>query len=179
MKRKKLAVISLIVVIVLLMAYAIAWLAGYFNKEVDVQTQIYNFLIEEGFNPIQASAILATAKQNSNMNCIAVSVPDGKCYGLFQWTHVRLENLKQFANANNKMVEDLDTQLLFMMEELNSESGFYIGEFQYRGYEWDEFWEAQTPSEAAMTFNMVYSRPTINSNRVGEWAEEIYLQYNN
>jgi len=174
MKRK----LALALAIALVVGLGFAILVNRSTKEADVQVQIYNFLLEKGFNPIQASGILAAAKQNSNMDCTAVSIPDGECYGLFQWTYVRLENLKQFAKENDKMVEDLDTQLLFMMEELNSESEYYIGDFQYKGYEWDEFWEAQTPNEAGMTFNMVYTRPAINSNRVGNWAEELYQQYN-
>lgn len=176
MKRKH--IIAMALAIVLLAGLGFAWQVNWPNEEADIQTQIYNFLLEKGFNPIQASGILATAKQSSNMNCTAVSIPDGECYGLFQWTYVRLENLKQFAEVNDKFVENLDTQLLFLLEELNSESEYYIGECQYNGCEWSEFWNAQTPAQAAMTFNMLYNRPTISSNRVGDWAEEIYKKYN-
>lgn len=176
--KRKLALITLALAIALVVGLGLASLVNLPNQGGDEQAQIYNFLLEKGFNPIQASGILAAAKQNSNMNCTAISIPDGECYGLFQWTYVRLENLKQFAKENDKKVEDLDTQLLFMMEELNSGSEYYMGDFQYKGYEWDEFWEAQTPNEAGMAFNMVYTRPAINSNRVGDWAEKIYQQYN-
>ena len=107
MKRKH--IIAMALAIVLLSGLGFAWHVNWPNEEADIQTQIYNFLLEKGFNPIQASGILATAKQSSNMNCTAVSIPDGECYGLFQWTYVRLENLKQFAEVNDKFVENLDT----------------------------------------------------------------------
>ena len=176
--KRKLTLIALALTVILMIGLGFTWVANQPNEEADVQTQTYNFLIEKGFNPIQASGILAAAKQNSNMDCTAVSIPDGECYGLFQWTYVRLENLKQFAEENGKMVEELDTQLSFMVEELNTESKYYIGDFPYRGFEWSEFWEAKTPAEAAKTFNMVYSRPACNVSALGDWAEEIHKQYN-
>ena len=176
--KSKHTLIVMALAIALLAGLIFAWLSSQPNEETDVQTHIYNFLLEKGFDSIQASGILASAKQNSNLDWTANSVPDGECYGLFQWTYIRLENLEHFANSNNMTVEELDTQLLFLIEEVDSESEYYIGEIQYKGYELEEFWEAQTPSQAAMIFNMAYTRPANNSNRVCDLAEEIYQQYN-
>ena len=176
--KRKLVIIALALAVILVAGLGFASFANRQNEGTDVETQTYNFLIEKGFNPIQASGVLASIKQNSNFDCTVTSYHTGRCYGLFQWTGPRLENLVEFALENDKMVCEHETQILFVLEELNPESEYYIGDFPYKGFEWNQFWEAQTPSQAAKAFNMVYSRPVCNSNAIGDWAEEIHKQYN-
>lgn len=145
-------------------------------NEVDdtIETKTYKFLLENGFSPIQASAILAEIKAESNFNCQAVSV-NNMGYGLMQWGHYRKQYLQEFADKIDKPVDEFETQLLFMLEELNPESEYYELKYSYEGYKEEQFWNAQTIEEAVKSFCMLYAKPhTVDfESRLG-MAQEYY-----
>lgn len=170
MKRK----IALILAAVFVIALGFAYIASRSAEADDVYAQTYQFLTEEGFTPVQASGIMATIKINSNFEPTATA-PNDFGYGLFQWVGIRLEGLEQFAEKIGKPIDSTETQLLFMMEELDT----YWGE-AHDAWEMSNFLEAETPSEAAQIFYQEYTRPGYgNMEMVGVFAEEFYEQYAN
>ena len=170
MKRK----IALIMAAVFVIALGFAYMASRSAEADDVYTQTYQFLIEEGFTPVQASGIMATIKINSNFDPTATA-PNGLGYGLCQWVGIRLERLEEFAERIGKPIDSTETQLLFMMEDLDT----YWGE-AHDAWRLSNFLEAETPSEAAQIFYHEYTRPAYeNMEMVGEFAEEFYEQFAN
>lgn len=175
MKRKIALVLTALLVLVLIFGY----MAKQPVEDADVHAQTYQFLTEKGFSPVQASGIMAAIKMNSNFDPTATA-PNDFGYGLLQWVGHRRDRLEKFADEIGKPIDDSETQLLFLMEEIDSESEYYIYLSSYAGYEWTDFLETTTPREAAECFYMVYSMPmpyNVNLDLVGEWAEEFYEQY--
>lgn len=82
-----------------------------------------DFLVKNGnYTPEQASAIVGNLQVESGLNTNAVgdknlSTPS---FGIAQWRENRLYNLKKFARKNNKSINDLDTQLWFILHELKT-----------------------------------------------------------
>lgn len=170
MKRK----IALILAAVFVVTLGFAYKASRSAEADDVYAQTYQFLTENGFTPVQACAIMATIKLNSNFDPTATA-PDDMGYGLFQWVDFRLERLEKFADEIGKPIDSTETQLLFMMEELNI---YWIN--SDKSYAWTDFVEAETPSEAAKIFYQAYTHAyNANWEMVENWAEEFYEQYAN
>lgn len=163
MKRKIALVMAAVFVVVLGIAGVAMWTA----EEVSVQDQTYQFLTENGFSHIQACGIMASIKMNSNFDPTATA-PNDLGYGLLQWVDFRYENLEKFANEIGKPVEDVETQLMFMVEEINLYWANTGDE-----YEWTDFVNAETPKEAAEIFHMEYTKPCrANLEVLGSWADE-------
>jgi len=168
MKRK----IALILATVFVVALGFAYVASRSAEADDVYAQTYQFLTEEGFTPVQASGIMATIKINSNFDPTATA-PNDLGYGLCQWVDFRLERLEEFAEEIGEPVDSTETQLLFMMEELNT----YCINTDESNW-WTSFVEAKTPTEAAQIFYEEYTRPGYgNMEMVGTFAEEFYEQF--
>lgn len=168
MKRK----IALILAAVLVMVLGLAYMASRSAEAEEVYAQTYQFLTEEGFTPVQASGIMATIKINSNFDPTATA-PNDLGYGLFQWVDFRLENLEKFAKDIGKPINSTETQLLFMMEELDT----YWGE-EHNAWGMNNFLAAETPREAAQIFYQEYTRPGYGSmEMVGILAEEFYEHF--
>lgn len=104
---------------------------------------IMNFRDESGFNP--------------GLNEAKPLVPGSRGgFGLAQWTGPRRVALEQFAQQSGRPVGDVDTQLDFLMSELN---GAEAGSAQ-------SFMSAKTPQEAAVAIARNFLRPsTENLNR--------------
>lgn len=145
------------------------------NPELDT----YHFLIKHDFTSIQACAIMATIKLESNFDCTTCTTEGNTEYGLFQWSLNRKENLTQFASDINKPIDELETQLLFFLEELNPNSEYY-SILNYNGYEWNDFLEASSPSKAAKIFCIIYIKPYFLTDLEmrTQLAEVYYSAYN-
>lgn len=170
MKRK----IALILAAVFVVTLCFAYVASKSAEANDVYAQTYQFLTDEGFTPVQASGIMGTIKINSNFDPTATA-PNDLGYGLFQWVDFRLERLEKFAMQIGKPIDSTETQLLFMIEELDT-----YWRNSDNAYGWENFIEAETPSEAAQIFYEEYTGPMSNNRcmeMVGTFAEEFYEQY--
>lgn len=96
--------------------------------------KVYNFFIGQGFTPPQAAGIMGNIQAESGFNPKRVestSTPDGDKdnittdgvtgYGLIQWTSLsRQEGLAAYAQSKNLPSGDLQTQLEYIMVELNT-----------------------------------------------------------
>lgn len=78
----------------------------------------YKKMLDFGWQPHQASAIVGNLKRESNFNTTIVGTADDKgSQGLAQWHSGRLDNLKKKYGAN---WTDFDNQLEFVNWELNN-----------------------------------------------------------
>jgi hypothetical protein len=74
-------------------------------------------LIARGLTPVQAAALTGHGMQESSLNPNAYNPAEG-AFGAIQWREGRLDNLKKFAGSRGKPVNDLDTQLDFIIAEM-------------------------------------------------------------
>ncbi|WP_280485906.1 phage tail tip lysozyme [Nocardia cyriacigeorgica] len=111
--------------------------------------KIYRRLIDEyGLTPAQAAGIIGNMQVEApGLNTGAYNPNEG-AYGLCQWLGGRRENLEAFAASRGKKVGDWETQVDFMMHELQgSESAAYA-----------RLRATDTPAAAAAVFDQYYER---------------------
>ena len=170
MRRK----ITLIMAAVFVIIFGITCFVMWPNEEVNVQDQTYQFLTDNGFTHIQACGIMASIKMNSNFDPTATA-PNDLGYGLLQWSDFRCKKLELFANEIDRPIEDVETQLMFMLEDITfhwANTGKLYG--------WPDFVAAKTPSEAAKIFHIEYTRPCqANLEQLCKWADEFDEMYSN
>ena len=168
MKRKAVFVIVALIA-VLLMFVLMMTKDNEANETAEAQT--YVFLVENGFAPIQACGIMANIALESNFDSNATSGKEEDLYGIMQWSYMKREHLEDYANILGKPVSDLETQLMFLVEEITYNT-------HARGNEWAEFWKANDPAKAAEIFSDLYIRPAVSPNNVlSVKAQEFYDEY--
>ena len=177
MKRRLSALIVTTFLIILLVFVHIA--NQPLKNNENLQTQTYKFLVNNGFTPIQASGIMSSIAVSSDFNCNATD-PSNIGYGLLQWSFCRKDHLENFTAEIGKPIDDLETQLLFLIEELDPKSRYYQLLPSYKGYERSDFLQASTPRQAVESFCILYERPyKANLKLRGDIAQEFYEIYNN
>lgn len=110
-------------------------------------TEAYNFFINKGYTPIQASGIVANIKHESDFR---TDVPgdNGKALGLVQWHPDRRNRVFSYLQNNGLNPNDFYSQLEGIDYELNNHE---TGALQkLRG--------ARTAGEAAALFDQYYER---------------------
>ncbi|MET8794944.1 phage tail tip lysozyme [Nocardia sp. NPDC004568] len=85
--------------------------------------EMYEYLIKKGFTPAQAAGILGNLQVESGFDTGAYNPGEG-AIGLAQWLGGRRANLEAFAASRGQDVTSWETQIDFMVHELEtSESG--------------------------------------------------------
>lgn len=79
---------------------------------------LYSALMQRGWSPVQAAALVGNMQQESNLNPQAFNAPEG-AHGLLQWRLDRWNGLQNFAAARGTSPFDRDTQLDFINYEMN------------------------------------------------------------
>jgi hypothetical protein len=122
--------------------------------EVVQAKQLYDYFVEKGFTPAQASGILGNIQTESSFNTSAYNSGEG-AIGLCQWEGGRRTELEHFAASQGKPVTDWHVQADFIMHELStSETGAYAA-----------LKAATTPEQAAQAFQSRYERSASLGNR--------------
>lgn len=127
--------------------------AGYRAATGTVPASEYarQFFESRGLSPLQSAALVARFEHESSLNPDRWSaVPGESSYGLAQWNKEagRLPQLQRFAQARGASPSDFDTQLNFVVEEMNRD------ERAAR----DALMRAETPT-AALNAVTAYERP--------------------
>ena len=76
-----------------------------------------DFLIKQGFTPNQAYGIVGNLQVES-YDSLDPTASDGHAFGIAQWQDSRLEDLKDFARENGSDYTAFETQLAFLVYEL-------------------------------------------------------------
>ncbi|WP_133718453.1 phage tail tip lysozyme [Methylocaldum gracile] len=109
---------------------------------------VMTYLTSRGFAPHQAAGILGNLAQESGLNPRAVG-DGGAAYGLAQWRGPRRAALMDFATKSNRDPNAMDTQLDFLVDELQGPEQRALNSLV----------SARTPQEAAIAFSRDYERP--------------------
>lgn len=169
MKRKTSYVLLALVAVVLLFVLV----TNNNAKEVTVEEEVYVFLLENGFSPVQACGIMANIAAISNFDSNATyDFESDEAYGICLWVGPLRERLEEFAVINGVPVSDIETQLNFMVQHLK-----YV--ISCRGREGEAFLEADTPAKAAESFADLYVRdPNMNYEFLKSKAKDFYRIFN-
>lgn len=81
-------------------------------------TEVYQGLLDRGWQPVQAAALAGNILQESGGNPDALNEKEG-ARGLLQWRQDRLDGLQAFAKTNGTAPNDPNTQLDFIRQEMS------------------------------------------------------------
>lgn len=88
------------------------------------QKQAYDYFVSQGYKPHQAAGLVGNLMAESNLNTGAVSKADGRdgsdSIGIAQWNGPRAAAFNQYATANKLNPSDINAQLGFINQELNT-----------------------------------------------------------
>jgi hypothetical protein len=125
-----------------------------------------DYLVKKGMSPAQAAGVVGNLLQESTLNSGAYNEAEG-AYGFAQWRGSRLTDLQNFAASRGKSIDDANTQLDFIMHELN-------GKEKKAG---QMLLASNTAEEAAYNFGKYYERPkTVEQSRLS-YAAQSLAQY--
>lgn len=114
-----------------------------------------NYLVNKWkLSPVVAAGIVGNLQGESGLNTKALG-DNGTSYGIAQWHKERRTALNNFARKQNKDVSHLDTQLDYLVYELNTTEKKALNKINL----------AKTPEQAAIAFMNHFERPA-------EWAKK-------
>lgn len=113
---------------------------------------VYKKLIAGGLSPAAAAGIVGNLMQESSMESTSIG-DGGTSGGIAQWHNERWENLKKFAAMRGTDWTDLDTQIAFILHELNGSFGHVMSRIQ----------NAKSPEQAAQIAAEAYEIPEASS----------------
>lgn len=125
----------------------------------DLPTQAYQFFLENGFTEEQAVSIVALIQNSSDFDSSAKS-NDGNFFGLCQWGFQRLENLEDFANKKGTEISDFQTQLEFIVSEIQPGEDYQLVAFN--GFKPEDWEKADSIEDASQALVWTYFRPSPN-----------------
>ena len=144
-------------------------LIGHTNTE-----KTFNFLVGQGYTPVQCSAIIGNFIVESRMDPEAVSgVAGEESFGIAQWNPAagRLQQLQEFASDRNTDYTTLQTQLEFFHHDFST--------LNPRLWGYNEFKQLTNIDEATRYFTDKYERPSIShiDRRIAN-AKKVLETYN-
>lgn len=99
---------------------------GYYDGTLvgdTVEQKTWNFLIANGATEVGAAALMGNIYQESTFNPSIVNSDSG-AYGICQWLGGRKTNLQNYASSKGTAMSDVQTQLEFMLNEINTISSY-------------------------------------------------------
>lgn len=100
--------------------YGFSSLSGLGSAEADALRRIFNYMVKElGYTEEMAAGACGNLWQECNFN-YHIGNGQGGAVGLVQWTGGRKDNLMRLASSRGTSWEDLDMQLAYMKQELDS-----------------------------------------------------------
>lgn len=111
---------------------------------------VWDYLKAAGYSDIQVAGIIGNLYQESGLNPARVE-SNGEGIGLVQWSFGRKQSLINYASSKGKDWSDLESQLEFLVSELDSKQF-------YQPYK-DTFMNPYSVSEATEAFCFGFERP--------------------
>lgn len=111
---------------------------------------VWDYLKAAGYSDIQVAGIIGNLYQESGLNPARVE-SNGEGIGLVQWSFGRKQSLINYASSKGKDWSDLESQLEFLVSELDSKQF-------YQPYK-DTFEKPYSVDEATEAFCFGFERP--------------------
>ena len=136
-----------------------------YDNSTDKGRYILNYLVNKGLSKEQAAGIVGNLHAESSLNTEALG-DNGTSFGIAQWHKDRWDGLKQFATQSGRSTSDLDTQLEYLWNELQTSE---IDAFQ-------KLLRTSTPNESAKVFAKEFERMKDYSSQREVFANMYYNQ---
>ena len=135
------------------------------GKSISAKSAV-DYLVSKGLSPAQAAGVVGNLIKESTLDSGAQNKAEG-AYGLAQWRGSRLQDLAQFASSRGKEISDVNTQLDFIMHEMNNKESRAGAMLR----------ASNTAEEAAFNFGKYYERPkTVEQSRMA-YANSALKEY--
>lgn len=129
---------------------------------------VWDYLKAAGYSDIQTAAIIGNLYQESGLNPARVE-SNGEGIGLVQWSFGRKQNLINYASSKGVDWSDLETQLEFLVSELDSKQF-------YQPYK-DTFMNPYSVNEATEAFCFGFERPNKEKANLSFRQEKAWEAY--
>lgn len=164
---------------------------GIFSSNLNSVLGIYGASVEEkvwftlkdaGYSEVVIAGIMGNIYQESHFKADIVNSSSGAT-GICQWLGGRLEGLQKYATSKGVAVTDVDTQIEFLLTEINKGAGPAAG-FAYdallanNGYSKYSFKEQTTIEGAVEAFCWTFERPGKNEANIPNRVSAAKRYYN-
>lgn len=129
---------------------------------------VWDYLKAAGYSDIQVAGIIGNLYQESGLNPARVE-SNGEGIGLVQWSFGRKQSLINYASSKGKDWTDLESQLEFLVSELDSKQF-------YQPYK-DTFMNPYSVNEATETFCFGFERPNKEKANLDFRVEKAWEAY--
>ena len=129
---------------------------------------VWDYLKAAGYSDIQVAGIIGNLYQESGLNPARVE-SNGEGIGLVQWSFGRKQSLINYASSKGVDWSDLETQLEFLVSELDSKQF-------YQPYK-DTFMNPYSVSEATEAFCFGFERPNKEKANLSFRQEKAWEAY--
>lgn len=129
---------------------------------------VWDYLKAAGYSDIQVAGIIGNLYQESGLNPARVE-SNGEGIGLVQWSFGRKQSLINYASSKGKDWSDLESQLEFLVSELDSKQF-------YQPYK-DTFMNPYSVNEATETFCFGFERPNKEKANLDFRVEKAWEAY--
>lgn len=150
-----------------------------------IEEKVWYALRGEGYSKEAVAGVMGNIHAESSFDPAVIEKGSGIGFGLCQWSFGRRTQLEAYAASKGVNASDVDTQIEFLLTELNRGVGPAQGYatnqiLTNKGYT-REMWEnATTPEAAATAFCWIFERPSSpNMTRRTEKAREYYESFKN
>ena len=162
----------------------------------NVQEKVWNALRAQGFSEYAVAGAMGNIQHESGFNNNSIEggyTEYNGGIGICQWTNyprtntvgsgARNQRLKDYAASKGTTWQDVDTQIEFLITELNGgvgpAQGFAVNQLlNYRGYNGDSWRNASSPEDAAVAFCWSFERPgSPNLSARQQSARQYYEMY--
>jgi hypothetical protein len=132
-------------------------------KGNDNAEKVFNYFVDKGLSPEQAAGIVGNLMHESGGIEPGQQQHGGPAFGIAQWEGGRQDNLRGFAAAQGKPVDDLGVQLDFLWNEMTGEfSNDFGGGTESAAL--DALRGAGSAEEAAVIFRERFERPSVHAD---------------
>lgn len=138
------------------------------NDNRTTEEVVWDYLKAAGYSDIQVAGIIGNLYQESGLNPARVE-SNGEGIGLVQWSFGRKQNLINYASSKGVDWSDLETQLEFLVSELDSKQF-------YQPYK-DTFMNPYSVSEATEAFCFGFERPNKEKANLSFRQEKAWEAY--
>ena len=147
-----------------------------------VEEKVWFALKDAGYSEIVIAGIMGNIYQESHFKADIVNSSSGAT-GICQWLGGRLEGLQKYAASKGVPVTDVDTQIEFLLTEINKGSGPAAG-YAYdallanKGYSKYSFKDQTTIEKAVEAFCWTFGRPGSNEANIPNRVSAAKRYYN-
>lgn len=138
------------------------------NDNRTTEEVVWDYLKAAGYSDIQVAGIIGNLYQESGLNPARVE-SNGEGIGLVQWSFGRKQSLINYASSKGKDWSDLESQLEFLVSELDSKQF-------YQPYK-DTFMNPYSVSEATEAFCFGFERPNKEKANLSFRQEKAWEAY--